>query len=147
MKDKPKEHHSNLYMNEKGFTLIEVIIAIVIFSIGILGVGAMHYESIRGNSFAMQITRANNISEDMTEFLKALPYTSDSLGGANPINVQVNKSMTDITDGGVTYRRTWFITQALDSTNNVINDVRIVTVETWWDNDNHHLSFTFYKKI
>ncbi len=150
MKGRLNYLHSVLYTDKKGFTLIELIIAVVIFSIGILGVAAMHYQSIQGNSFAMQITRANNLSEDMTEYLKAFPYTSDSMGGAAPITGQVNKAIDIVQDdntGNIPYRIRWFITQARDHDNNVMNDVRVVTVETLWDNDNHHLSYTFYKKL
>lgn len=151
MKGHPNYHNSDIHMDEKGFTLIELIIAIVIFSIGILGIGAMHYESIRGNNFAMQVTRANNLSEDYTEYFKALPYASDSMGGTAPLAAEVGKVLnipdSDDNTGHIPYKIRWYINQARDHNNNVMNDMRIVTVETWWDNDSHHVSFNFYKKL
>ncbi|HQI02099.1 MAG TPA: prepilin-type N-terminal cleavage/methylation domain-containing protein [Deltaproteobacteria bacterium] len=148
MKSERKEHDPIFSMADGGFTLIELIIAVVIFSIGILGVAALHYESIRGTDFAMQITRANSVSEDLTEYLKALPYACDSFGGSAPITGQINRAAEDVNNestGRIPYRRTWFVTQARDSSNNIVNDARLVTVQTWWDNNNHHISFTFYK--
>ena len=42
--------------NERGFTLLEVIVAISILAIGLLAVASMQISSIRGNSFAGAVT-------------------------------------------------------------------------------------------
>ncbi len=70
--------------NEKGFTLIEVIIAMGIFSIGILGVMAMQVEAIRGNSDASRRSQANTVALSVIEELKRLPFDDVNLNaGAN----------------------------------------------------------------
>lgn len=127
---------------DRGFTLIELMVAIVIFAIGIIGVAKMQTESVKGNSYAMQLTRANNVAQDMTEYLKVLPFTSDSLGGASiPMTGDdVTKAASDVTTSGITYEREWIINQSESDEN-----LREVTVQVWWQDREHSVSFTFYK--
>ena len=60
--------------NQKGFTLIEILIAMTIFAFGILAVGLMQITAIRGNSFARGMTEASNIAQNKVEELVALPF-------------------------------------------------------------------------
>jgi len=64
------------YSQSSGFTLIEVLIAMFVFSIGILGMGAMQVRAIQGNSHARQISEATNIAADQIEIIAGLTYTS-----------------------------------------------------------------------
>ena len=59
---------------EKGFTLIETIIAILIFSIGILVVGKMQIHAIVGNSDAAWRSSANSISMSFLEELRGVSF-------------------------------------------------------------------------
>ena len=61
--------------NEKGFSLIEIMIAITVFAIGILAVGKMQITAIKGNSFANGLTRAATLARDRMEKLIGLSYT------------------------------------------------------------------------
>ena len=73
------------WYSERGFTLIEVMIGMVIFAIGILSVAAMQTNAIRGNTSANKTTRAFTWCNDRIEFLKSLPYTDAQLiAGAYP---------------------------------------------------------------
>lgn len=65
--------------NEKGFTLIEILIGIAVFSIGILAVGTMQISSIKGNSTARGITEAGTWAAGQAERLVALPYDAPDL--------------------------------------------------------------------
>jgi len=58
-----------------GFTLIEVLIAVAIFSIGILAVGTMQLRSTGGNTNARIGTEASVWAQDRVETLMLLPYT------------------------------------------------------------------------
>ncbi len=60
--------------NEKGFTLLEVIVAISILTIGLLGVASMQVSAIRGNASAFGITEATSWASDQMEKLIVLPY-------------------------------------------------------------------------
>ncbi len=124
-----------------GFTLIELVVAILIFALGIIGVAKMQSESVKGNSYAMQLTRANNIAQDMSEYLKVLPFTSDSLGGEDiPLDGEVTKVASDVTTAGITYEREWIVNQSASEDN-----LREISVQVWWQNREHSVSFTFYK--
>ena len=64
---------------EEGFTLIEVLIALTIFSIGLLGVGAMQISSINGNASANNFTQGSTWAVDRVEKLLSLPYNHSDL--------------------------------------------------------------------
>jgi type IV pilus assembly protein PilV len=143
-----KIFHVNTHNNRQildqargGFTLIELVVAILIFALGIIGVAKMQSESVKGNSYAMQLTRANNIAQDMSEYLKVLPFTSDSLGGGSiPLAGEVTRVASDVTTAGITYERGWIINQSESDDN-----LREIAVQIWWQNREHSVSFTFCK--
>lgn len=62
------------HSNQEGFTLIEVIIALFVLTIGILGAFAMQGAAINGNSIASQITQAATLGGDRLETIMTLPY-------------------------------------------------------------------------
>ena len=70
-------------MDIKGFTLIEVLIVIAIFSIGLLAVAAMQMTSTKGNASARRITEATALAENQIENLMQLPYDHADLNPAN----------------------------------------------------------------
>jgi type IV pilus modification protein PilV len=58
---------------ENGFTLIEVLMAMIVFTIGVLGLAPLMVTSMTGNSFANDLTAANMIATDYIENLKTVP--------------------------------------------------------------------------
>ena len=62
--------------NPSGFTLIEVMIALVIFSFGILGLYAMQISSVNGNAAARKRTEAVSWAANQMEILLETPYAS-----------------------------------------------------------------------
>jgi len=80
-----KDKKSNY--KERGFTLIEVLIALAIFSIGILGVGTMQLRSTSGNTSARIRTEASIWAQDRVETLMLLSYGDALLAtGAHNLN-------------------------------------------------------------
>lgn len=65
--------------DEAGFTLIEVVIALAIFTIGILSVNAMQIASIKGNYVANGLTEATVLVSDKIENIMAIPYDHSDL--------------------------------------------------------------------
>ena len=68
---------------EQGFTLLEVIIAMCILTIGILAVASMQLSAIRGNSSAIGLTEAVDIGQEKLEELIQLPLTDPQLADTN----------------------------------------------------------------
>lgn len=62
------------YLYNKGFTLIEVLVAIVVLSIGILSLFALQTAAIGTNQAANQFTIASNWASDRIEILLRRPY-------------------------------------------------------------------------
>lgn len=56
--------------NQKGFTLLEVLVAIVILSIGLLGAAAMQTTAILGNTSAINRTHALGLAEEMVDRIR-----------------------------------------------------------------------------
>ena len=67
--------NNKLYINESAFTLIEVLIAMTIFTVGILAVGSMQLSAIRGNSRASDLNDALSLAQSQLEELQSLQYT------------------------------------------------------------------------
>lgn len=65
--------------NEKGFSLVEVLIAISIFSVGILAVALMLDTSIKYNSSARLMSEATEIAQYQMETLMNASYHDSDL--------------------------------------------------------------------
>jgi type IV pilus modification protein PilV len=59
-----------------GFTLIEVMIALVIMSIGLTALAAVQISAIRGNDFSKRMTTAISIAEAKMEQIKSSSYVN-----------------------------------------------------------------------
>jgi len=60
--------------NEKGFSLIEILIAITVFAIGILAMGKMQIHAIAGNSDAAWRSSANSITVSFLEEFRLMSF-------------------------------------------------------------------------
>jgi len=91
---------------EDGYTLIEVLIALTIFAVGLLGVAAMQTSAIRMNSTAGKLTNLSTWGTDKIEELSALPYSDPLLDSAGNPHQEVTGyytiSWTVIDDNPVT---------------------------------------------
>jgi len=105
---------------QRGFTLIEVLIAMAIFSIGILGVGTMQLRSTGGNTNARIGTEASVWAQDRVETLMLLPYTDAALD-RNPGNPAAHQDF----QGGYTIN--WIVYQ----TSPTVSDVTPAGYPLW----------------
>ena len=69
--------------DEKGFSLIEILIAMTIFAIGVLALAEMQVTAIRGNAFSSSTTDGTTLAQDRIEQLMSLPYDDANLNAGN----------------------------------------------------------------
>lgn len=74
MSIKTREKNSN--KKQLGFTLIEVMIALVILATGLLALMAMQIVSIKANAFSSEMTYASMLAQSRLEQLRNLDYAS-----------------------------------------------------------------------
>ena len=63
-----------MVVTEKGFTLIEVLVAMTVFSVALLGLEKMQIGALQVNTIASRLTQGTTLAQDRTERLMALPY-------------------------------------------------------------------------
>ena len=56
---------------ERGFTLVEAMVALLVLSIGLLGVAAMQLSSLQANNGAFQRTQATFLAQDIADRMRA----------------------------------------------------------------------------
>jgi type IV pilus modification protein PilV len=64
----------HLKTNNKGFTLVELMVALVVFAVGILAVGQLQVTSIRYNSHAQRMSEATMLAQSQMEELMSIDY-------------------------------------------------------------------------
>jgi type IV pilus assembly protein PilV len=69
--------------NQRGFTLLEVVGAIMVFAFGILAVTRLQIGSVQSNNYSNDLTAATNLAQDTLEGLMILPYLSPNLNDTN----------------------------------------------------------------
>lgn len=89
--------------DRKGLSLLEVLVAMLILTIGILGLTPMMVLSIFGNSFSNEVTLANIIAQDRFEsyknqtILTPLPFIEELSGVADifDVSTRIDDSNSD----------------------------------------------------
>lgn len=69
-------YYSSLVNNNKGITLIEVLVAIVILAFGLLGVAMMQYMAIAGNAYGREMQIATEVGQERLEIIKSVNYAT-----------------------------------------------------------------------
>ena len=94
--------------SEAGFTLLEVILAVSILTVGLLAVASMQTAAIQGNDKAYRISEGATWVQNRLEALMALPYSDPLLeNGTNkedpiPPTPKGYSITYDVDDGPVT---------------------------------------------
>ena len=120
--------HSNkqkMQMDLKGFTLIEVLIVMAIFSIGILAVATMQMTSTKSNASARRITEETALAENQIENLMQLSYDHADLDPANNPHESIQGP----------YTINWNVTE-IDLDTDGTNDSKTVNVTVSWSGSN-----------
>ncbi len=70
-----------MLINNKGFTLLEVMVSLVIIAVGLLGLSSLTVSMIQGNVFSDKLTTATILAQDKLEELENLAFTDAQLTG------------------------------------------------------------------
>jgi type IV pilus modification protein PilV len=84
-----------------GFTLIEVLIAVAIFAVGILAIAGLQIRSVNLNAAARMQSEATTVAVDVMERLMSLPYEHPELddgAGVQQRQVGVYTAFWQVTD-------------------------------------------------
>ena len=74
-------------MRQSGFTLLEVLVAILVLSIGLLGLAGLMASSIRNNHSAYQRTQATWLAYDMIDRMRV--NRANAITSANNYNIAI----------------------------------------------------------
>ncbi len=111
---------------EKGFTLLEVMIAVAILAFGILAVASMQTSSMYGNSVANRLTEGTGWAGNKMEELLTIPETDTQLstGTHGPETVMSGVSK---------YAVHWKVIDSVDPSNPLEDAKLIIVTVTWQD--------------
>jgi type IV pilus assembly protein PilV len=95
----------NQLKKEDGFTMIEILIALTIFAVGLLALAALQTTAISLNSTSNKLTNLSTVAMDQIEKLSALPYNDPALNAGTygpTVSPSANYSITYNVTVGVT---------------------------------------------
>lgn len=118
---------------EHGFTLIEMVIGMCVFAIGVLVIITMQMRSVQGNADSMKITEATMWAVNQSEQFMDQAYDSSDLrvGAHGPVPA-----------GNPLYSLSWEVTETTPNTKEVA-----ITVHWASGRGNHNLTFNYLKAL
>lgn len=133
--------------NQKGFLMVEVIVATVIISVALVAISGMFINSTIANRKAADYTVAANLAQKQMELLKVQPSSYWAAISVFPKNIswQDSSETTPLSINNITYT----ITTTADVCSEDSNLVQ-VTVAVSWDDRGVSRALqltTFYAKI
>ena len=109
--------------SQNGFTLLEVLVAIVILTIGLLGTAGLTTGVIRGNHYSKNLTSATAAAQTQLESVKSSGYANATT---------TNFPSDTVTMGGMTFTRTTTVTNSSPAAN-----MKTVSVTVSWTESNN----------
>ncbi len=103
--------------NADGFSLIELMIAMVILSVGVLAIMSMQITTIKSNATARRTTMTASRGSDQLEKMMSMPFNDANLAPG---------TTTSQTDGFYTVEWT------VSAPNTPIDNVKTITVTAYW---------------
>ena len=104
---------------ERGFSLIEVLIALLVLMVGMAGILSLQLTSMKATSFSRHATEASSLVEDKVEDMRTVALTSARFAsGTDQVDAR------GVADANGIYTRTWTITPGTETT--------VVSVSVTW---------------
>ena len=108
---------------DRGFTFIELLVAVFVLSVALLAISTMVYSVMNSTSLSKETSTATTLMQDKLENLKSLGLSSLTNGNDT------------ISLGSINYLRQWSITSSAN--------VRTITVTVnWTSRGSHTISMT-----
>ena len=123
-----------LLKRSKGFTLIEVMVALVILAISLLALAGLMVTTTKNNSFGGHMTEAATFAQDKLEQLRAAPWTG-IVSGSDP--VPVTTAIPGAPGTGISYARNWIVADNPNGTQ------RWVTITMNWTDPTRKTNHAF----
>ena len=101
--------NSILKANARGFTLIEILVALAIFSIGILAVAKMQIWNVNNNSNSNITTIATMLAREKLEWIKSKDLSDSEMTPGGPY-YDPNNPINANGDTGGMFNRSWVVT-------------------------------------
>ena len=92
---------SHYRKGQRGFSLIEVLVALVVLSIGMLGIAALYVDSLRSGRTAIHRTQAVILVSDMAERIRANPLLAGSLVSTDGTGTMINADVEEGADKAI----------------------------------------------
>ncbi len=83
---------------QKGFTLIEVMIALVLFAVGLLAFAGLEVLALRNNSYSKDYGKANTYAQQKVEQMKGTSWAS-VFTGSDTLEEKFTRAWTVTTTG------------------------------------------------
>jgi prepilin-type N-terminal cleavage/methylation domain-containing protein len=109
---------------EEGFTLLEIMIALVILSIALVALAGLQVSAIKGNAFSKRMTTAVSIGNEKMEQLKNSSYA----------NI-LSESPIQVTQSNMNFTR-----QVTVTNNNPLPNMKTVNVMVTWSDSSKSYS-------
>jgi type IV pilus assembly protein PilV len=114
-----------------GFSLIEVLIALIFLAIGLLAIASLQVTSVRGNFFSNNLMQATYVAQDRLEYLKNLPFDDPLLSTGDHGDGTANIS-------GIDFNRAYRV-----GLNGNLKSLKYTVL--WNDGTDHSISFSTFK--
>jgi type IV pilus assembly protein PilV len=108
-----------LIHRDEGFTLLEVMISLVILSVGLLGLAALQLVAVKNNAFSSEMTYATMLAQQQAEILKSRAFTDGDLTEGDHSAMGSSK--------GVLYTVAWNVTDNTPDT-----DMKTINLTVQW---------------
>ena len=120
----------NSLKEPKGFSMIEMLIALVILSVSLLALASLMGVVTRNNSYGSHLTEATTFAQDRLEELRATQWAL----------IIPNTTATDQRVGstGIVYTRSWTAVPDSPAPNDTLK--RITVIVNWNDRTDHSIN-------